>query len=194
MHCSACFSRIGRAKISSAAQLQKCAISTRDDLSRVNSLPIGAFVAHDLIRLTQTHATRRFIITSEDDCTEIPIRLSLWLFLEWSFIAVDPWKHLRSLHSTNSFRFKNLDGLTTLLKGVSKVLYRDLSSQSASIIETVDSYQQAWPQIGSAETILYPHRVCAELLSTLTAINRCYPPQQRTMMGGTWQTGFLPLG
>ena len=124
-------------------------------------------IANDLIRLSQAHATRHFII-QDDEGRE---HLRLWLFLDSFDLAVgscSPDRH---------------DAFTAC-----KIMYRDP-------VATLPAVQpaQAWAQPDLVEAVPYPNKVCQQLALLIQQSTLAYPPTRRHFTAD-WTVAFLQTG
>jgi hypothetical protein len=139
---------------------------------------LGMVIANDLIRLSQAHATRHFLLRDDENNTT---PLHLWLFLETLQVA---------LSLPTSFIVCGLKEADKTLTSVSmpacKVMYREGSVTDGQ----QTSHPAAWAQPDLVENIQYPKEVCLQIRQFLHGSTLCYPPSRRHFTAD-WTVGFL---
>lgn len=140
---------------------------------------LGIVIAHDLIRLSQAHATRHFIIQDYENETT---PLHLWLFLETFQVALS----LPTPLTVCGLEEADI-AHTSVSMPACKIMYR-----KGSLSDTQDSsyYQATWAQPDLVENSQYPKEVCLQLGQLLQDSTLCYPPSRRHFTAD-WTVGFL---
>lgn len=156
--------------------------------------PLSAFIAHDLIQSSHVHATRHFIIESDDDKVA---PLSLWLFLDCFDVALMPFEHLARLADWQEHGETSTPAPSVRVFQAAKVMFRPSGPHD------VNQADQSWTSPSMVDRLSYPGEVCERLKLMLESSNQSYPPSQRTLITGSstdaqadnriWRTGFLPL-
>lgn len=139
-------------------------------------------ISNDLIRLSQAHATRHFMLLNDERDGNTP-PLHLWLFLEFVQVAV-------VLPSSYPICGLDLPDAQAQSSSVSfsacKIMYREGTSSDSSTQDT----SSAWARPDLVEQIQYPKEVCLQIRDLLRASSLCYPPSRRQFTTD-WTVGFL---
>jgi hypothetical protein len=179
LDCVSCKSTLGQEATSGAIELYKYSIRPQFGMQATPCSMLGMIIANDLVRLSQAHATRHFLLLSLDheknDKTVTP--LHLWLFLEAFQVAVN---------LPTSFDICGLESAndkTSVSLSACKIMYRQGTLEDSAT-------NSSWSQPDLVEQLRYPLEVCRQIRQLLQDSNLCYPPSRR-QFAADWSVGFL---
>lgn len=156
----------------------------------VSSPPFSAFVAHDLVQNANAHATRRFVIDTDDVQSESV--LIVWLFVESTRMYVWPLDDVRRLLAKQN--------TPTMPFSACKVMYQ-VRRRDEIDPDILQGGTSSWSSPAMHDRLSYPEGVQKRLLALLQATNLTYPPSQRIFLapkpGGVtadqWRVAYLPF-